>query len=289
VLELRGHTDFVGGARFSDDGHLLASFSWDGTVKVWATSDGSEKKSFDEHHAIVEDCDFIGKENNIVSIGDDGHLYLWNMNNEPTRALLTTPNALISLQVLRNTNEVVTRDTNGSLWVLGPATQPRLVRKGTGIEFTFMRASRDGAFIAVGQEDGRVIAYRTEDWSIVASASLGGTPARIEFDPQNRDIFSLTEDGFVHVTALKSSRDIKWNRLPIAAHDISYDPTGNTLAISALDGGSWFYSVERAQWSYLIDHAAPTFWGSFTPDGSQFVTIDKTGLAVIRDSSSIKE
>jgi hypothetical protein len=103
----------------------------------------------------------------------------------------------------------------------------------------------------------------------------------------DRDILILSEDGFVHVMPLDRRRNIGWNNFKVAAHDVGYDPSGDIIAISALDGGSWFYSISLARWSYQRDHDTEVWSGLFTPDANHFVSIDKTGFATIRSSLTL--
>jgi WD40 repeat protein len=104
----------------------------------------------------------------------------------------------------------------------------------------------------------------------------------MEFDPKNRDVLLYSEDGFVYIVPLGGAQTADWDATPIAAHDISYSSDGNSISISSLDGGSWFYSRPRATWSYAHDHDAEVWSGQFSPDGEYFVSIDRNGMVAGR-------
>jgi eukaryotic-like serine/threonine-protein kinase len=287
TTELRGHENMIGGVRFSSDGRSLMSFSWDGTARAWRTSDGSLSRTFADHGTVVEDGDFTRNGSRVVTIGDDGRLFAWEPETDTRQLLLTHGGPLISLLVLPSTGDVVVRDAGGAVWVASPAGQITQIRKGLGVDATSMRASRDGNLLAIGQEDGSVTVYATADWTIIRSLTVGGTIARIEFDPQGRDMVVHSEDGFVRLISLDNRRGVPWQDLKVDARDIAYSPNGDIIAISAVDGGSWFYSRPRGLWSYHRDHMGTVRYGRFAPDGARFVSMDQTGTIVVRDSSTI--
>ena len=287
TVELHGHSEMIGGVRFSHDGLSLLSFSWDGTARIWRTSDGSALRTFSGHHAIVEDGCFTQNDERVVTIGDDGRLFAWRAEADDATPLLAHEAPLISVETLATTNDLVTRDSSGALWVVALDGRVRQIRRGTGVAATSMRASTDGKLFAIGHEDGGVTVYRTADWTILTSFTMKGTIARITFDPQGRDMLIQSEDGVVRLNALDGRRRATWQDFQVEAHDIAYDPTGDIIAISAVDGGSWFYSIRRASWVYLQDHMTELSYGHFSPDGSQFVSIDEAGAIVTRDASTI--
>ena len=75
---LTGHSDQVRQAVFSPDGKLLASCSYDGTIRLWNTNTWQEvaniKGSTDPIYAVL----FTSDGNQLVSGGQDGIVRIWN-------------------------------------------------------------------------------------------------------------------------------------------------------------------------------------------------------------------
>jgi WD40 repeat protein len=289
VVELHGHTGMIGGVRFSADGRLAMSFSWDGTVRVWKVLDGSLLGTFDGHRAIVEDGDFVNGGPLTTSVGDDGRLFIWNFLTGDIRSLLVQDRPLSSLEVLSSSNEIIAQGSSGMLWIVQTTGEVKQLRASDDIEITCIRASKSGALLGLGREDGVTLVYRTSDWNIIKQLQAKGTVARIEFDPYDRDVLVLSEDGSVELAPLDARRRAQWQSFRVKAHDIGYAPDGETIAISALDGGSWFYTMPDALWLYELDHDAEVWSGQFSPSGSHFVSIDRDGLVVSRPMPLIYE
>jgi WD40 repeat protein len=287
MTELRGHTDMVGGVRYSSDGHSLMSFSWDETARIWRTSDGAQLRTFTNHQSVVEDGTFVSHGERVVTIGDDGRLFAWDPQANSVGLLLTHDAPLISLEILSGSTDIAVRDAVGTLWVIALDGHIKSVHKGIDAYATSMRSSKDGRLLAIGREDGSMTLYRTTDWTVAKSLALGGTIARLEFDPQGRDMLVQSENGFVDLVSLDARRSSQWQHFQVDARDIAYDRDGDVLAISAIDGGSWFYSMQRNVWSYQQDHMTELCYGRFSPDGSRFVSIDRDGTIVVRDSSTL--
>ncbi|HEU4730133.1 MAG TPA: WD40 repeat domain-containing protein [Kofleriaceae bacterium] len=285
-LELRGHTDMVGGVRYSKSKAILLSFSWDGTVRVWRTSDGSLLGSMTKHNSIVEDAHFTGDGRHIVSVGDDGILYLWDFETGLVKQLLFHRTPLLSIQVLAGSDIIVTRDIAGSLWTVTIQGLPKRIRQQDDVAITLMNASPDGRYLAIGHENGSVVVFNTRDWTIATTRKYEGAIARMVFDPKNRDLLIQSEDDFVHSVALPNSLQMSWE-LAVDAHDLSYSSDGELLSVASNDGGLWFYSRRRNSWSYSHDHEAPVWSGQFSPDGSLFVSADHEGTVVLRRTDSL--
>jgi len=49
IRTLIGHSNSVYGAAFSPDGEIIASSSWDKTIKIWRVKDGQEIRTLAGH------------------------------------------------------------------------------------------------------------------------------------------------------------------------------------------------------------------------------------------------
>ena len=57
-LTLKGHTDRVTSVAFTTDGKILASCSYDGTVRVWDTATGKQKAVLNASRVNSGSCQF---------------------------------------------------------------------------------------------------------------------------------------------------------------------------------------------------------------------------------------
>jgi WD40 repeat protein len=283
ITELRGHTDSIRGLKYFPDGERLLSFSWDETARVWPTGSGTPLRVFDGHHALVQDGAVISDGRRVATIGDDGRLFEWSAGDANVMTMLTHSEPLIWLLVLARTNDIVVGDSSGDVWAVRPQGVTRQIRSAGEYAVTMINASHDGKFLAVGQESGGITVYRTSDWAVDRELVLKGTIARIEFDPLDRDMLINSEDGFVELIALDARRSARWASMQVRARDVRYSPSGDLIAITTREAGTWFYSMLDGTWRYVHDHPTALCCGQFSPDGSRFVSIDQDGTVVTRD------
>jgi WD40 repeat protein/tRNA A-37 threonylcarbamoyl transferase component Bud32 len=78
-----GHRDPILGVAFHPKGHLLASASLDGNVKLWRVKGGGEVATFRGHTAGVRAIAFAPDGNALASGGDDRTVRLWDVRRPP--------------------------------------------------------------------------------------------------------------------------------------------------------------------------------------------------------------
>ena len=78
---LEGHEKIVRRARFSPDGEYAVSASYDETVRLWRTSDGSCRAIFAEHSGRATYASFSPDGETLVSAGHDGAIYVRRMSD----------------------------------------------------------------------------------------------------------------------------------------------------------------------------------------------------------------
>lgn len=78
---LTGHIDAVNRACYNSDGTLIASTSYDKTIKLWNVINGKCIKTFNGHEAWVIDVSFLCNDKQLVSYSADGIVKIWDIDS----------------------------------------------------------------------------------------------------------------------------------------------------------------------------------------------------------------
>ena len=86
---LEGHTDNIWSVAFRPNGLMLASASWDQTVRLWNVNTGRLLHTLRGHTDAVNSVAFSPDGKTLVSASWDGTIRLWNPNNGKLKRTLT--------------------------------------------------------------------------------------------------------------------------------------------------------------------------------------------------------
>jgi eukaryotic-like serine/threonine-protein kinase len=292
LIALTGHRAGILGASMSSDGTAILTYSYDGTVRIWRTSDAALLRSFAEHGSLVEEAAFYEGGKRVVSVGDDGRLLAWSPYETTFSVLFKHSVPLTRLEILSHSNHILIQDITGAVWDISPDASSRQLRNRSDDSVTVLRASPDGRFAAIGTSTGEVVIYETSNWSIVNTVKNDGGIRQIVFDPMNRDILVASEagrsqSGHIQLVALNEKRIHHWQIVNAAVRNAAYSADGEILSFVCADGGTWLYSLRSDAWFYSNDHRSDTLTATFSGDGRLFATTDRRGAVIIRDMSAI--
>jgi WD40 repeat protein len=86
--ELKGHTQQVLSAAFSDDSKLVVTAAQDGTVRIWDASNGKMKHSWDAHEGWARSAAFSPDGGTVASAGKDQAIKLWDASTGKLKSTL---------------------------------------------------------------------------------------------------------------------------------------------------------------------------------------------------------
>lgn len=109
--ELVGHDGPLSAIAYSPNGELLATGSWDGTIRIWNTADGSVRATLLGHQGHVNCLAFVEGSEHVLSGADDGVLKLWNNTGDLLETIPAHAGDLLCLSVSKD----------GTLWATGGA------------------------------------------------------------------------------------------------------------------------------------------------------------------------
>src|SRR5713226_4559227 len=233
----QAHTDYIFALAFSPDGHVLATGSWDGAIKLWDIEQGALLWT-NWSTERIERLAFAPNGRTLASGGDDATVRLWDVqrgtllqtligHSGPVYALAWSPDG----SLLASGGF----DMQIRLWEMQEAQPEASARMLTG--------HTDWILALTFAPDGRTL----------ASGSFDRTVKLWDVDSQR---VRETLTGHTHMV-----------------HATKWSPDGSIIASCGFDKTIWLWDVERRSYrTALHGHTAAVFAIAFTPDSRSLLS-----------------
>jgi len=266
-----GHSGLITSIAFSPDGKLIASGSWDRTVKLWSL-DGRLLRTFKGHKRFVYSVAF-GPGGKLIASGSwDRTVKLWTLDGKLLRTFKGHSREINSIAFSPDGNLLASGsgDKTVKLWSLGG----RLLRtfKGHNKIVRSVAFSPDGRFLASGSDDKTIRQWSLDGKLLRTYKGHSDRVDSVAFSPDGRFLASGSKDKTIRLWSLdgKLLRIFKGHEAFVKS--IAFSPDGKLIA-----SGSWDYTVKL--WS-LDGRLLRTFKGhsrnvsdvAFSPDGKFIVS-----------------
>ncbi|MCZ1017128.1 hypothetical protein [Streptomyces noursei] len=304
---LLGHTGAVYLTSFSPNGRILATASYDRTVRLWDVSDRTRPRPLGEpltgHTSWVSTAVFSPDGHTLASASDDGTFRLWDVRDPAHPRALGTPSTghdgtiyLLAFSPDGKTLASATEDHIVRLWDVADPGRPRPLGALTGHSAAVRSVafSPDGRTLAAGGDDATIrlwdMADRQHPEPIdTVLTGHSATVHSVAFSPDGHTLASGSADNTIRLWDVADPRRAKPIGEPLTGHtgplwSVAFSPDGNMLAAGSADSTATLWNVSDPEYPSQVGESLAGGSGEmyavgFSPDGRTLATGSGDGKA----------
>ncbi|MFE2486472.1 hypothetical protein ACFXGR_24835 [Streptomyces mirabilis] len=297
---LLGHTGAVYLTSFSPTGRILATASYDRTVRLWDVTDPARPKHLGKpltgHTSWVSSAVFSPDGRTLASASDDGMIRLWNVRDpshpQSLGAPLTGDDGTIYLLAFSpdgRTLATANEDHTVRLWDVRDPSRPRTLGTLTGhtAAVRSVAFSPDGRTLAAGGDDNAIRLWDIADprRPTPFDAVLTGHTATVHsvtFSPDGQTLASGSADDTIRLWNVADPRHATQLGAPLAGHtgpvwSVAFSPGGTMLAAGSADSTASLWNISDPAYPSLVGEPLAGSSGEmyavgFSPDGRTLAT-----------------
>ncbi|WP_138961006.1 AAA family ATPase [Streptomyces sp. YIM 121038] len=297
---LTGHTGAVYLTSFHPGGRLLATASYDRTVRLWDVSDRSRPKPLGKpltgHTSWVSSAVFSPDGKTLASAADDGTIRLWDVTDPRRPRTLGTPLTghrgtiyLVAFSPDGRTLASAGEDRTVRLWNVRDPRRPKALATLTGhtAPVRSVAFGPDGRTLAAGGDNGAIRLWSTADPSRPKPVGKvlrahKDTVHSVAFSPDGKALASGSSDNTVRLWDVAEPERARALGPPLTGHtgpvwSVAFNRDGTMLAAASADSTASLWNVRDAAHPSQVGEPLAGSSGEmyalgFSPDGRTLAT-----------------
>ncbi len=184
-----GHTAPVVSLAVSPDGNVIASASWDRSIRLWPLNAG-ESRVLNGHEQNVNGVAFTPDGKALVSAAYDATVRIWPLEGSGAPKIVTLPAPLNAVAIAPD-GEIAVAGANGRVYFLSPDGEQRGELEVAEVPIISVAISPDGALVAAAGIRGSVGVIERVDRKLLRTLVGPGLPVwSVAFFPDSRTLLT---------------------------------------------------------------------------------------------------
>ena len=230
-FDLTGHTDSVVSVKFSPDGTLVATGSYDSTIKLWSTVSSELIATVDETGAEIEVIAFHPTENVLVAGCGDGSVWVWSVEDSQVtlRHMLRGHShgaPVRSLDFLGKGNQGLLSTSEEGVAIVWNLKSGQIVHKTKSFGEPIVSASVHPSkpIYAVGLENGATYIVHAESGKVLHKLTAKGSVESVSFSACGMLLAIATLEGILEIWHIEQLNGYPRHKIDFASRLAAEDP-----------------------------------------------------------------
>lgn len=280
---LKGHKDIVYALAFSADGGQLASGSKNGEVKLWNPSNGKCVQTLPLDEDLVTYVAFGPKGDELYYMNFSGRMMTWPLPQGEGKQVLPPlcTGGKLALVFSPDGKTLATAGGGGDVYLYDlteelkqPTSVHTSVLKSGGQNVWSLGYSTDGAFLAAGDEAGRLTLWQTATGQQNPEAKVTDRPLyALAFAAQDQAVLVGSNDNKARLIQANDGHCLHTYDFTSGVWSLALSPDGRRFAAGLANGGAAIIEVGTGALVAELKGHSGAIWGvAFSPDGKLLAT-----------------